>query len=166
MTDEDRAVLIKLPEHAILALTAFLEARNQPVQGIVAVMYSVINRMKIGTRGKTIAEVCYWPWQYSCWNTGDPNLTRGSRIAMKLIDGESLEIESDLIVFQTCIFLADRILDRLNIVREQVLDPSFGATHYYNPQAVEKSPDWADPKTGSKKTKQIGQHMFFKSVAM
>ena len=33
-----------------------------------------MNRVQIGGWfGKTIAEVCQKPWQFSCWNKNDPN---------------------------------------------------------------------------------------------
>jgi N-acetylmuramoyl-L-alanine amidase len=166
MNQEEKDLLSNLPQHSILALTAYLEARNQPVQGIVGVMYSILNRVKIGKRGKTISEVCLSPYQYSCWNNNDINKIRGLRIANKLATGTPLNDDSDIIVFQVCLFLAARITSRMGIRGEEVRDPTNGATHYYNPAAVTHEPEWAKSETGAVKTIKIADHVFFKDVAM
>ena len=40
-------------------------------------------------------------------------------------------------------------------------DPTGGATHYYNPADVEKTPAWAPL---SKRTCKIGRHIFYTDV--
>lgn len=64
----------------ILARTIFGEARGEyesPEGGIaslIAVGNVVMNRLKVNGRyGRSIQEVCLKPWQFSCWNEGDPN---------------------------------------------------------------------------------------------
>ena len=55
----------------LLALTVLGEARNQPYQGKCAVAQVVKNRMDL--KGKSVADTVLAPWQFSCWNPGDPN---------------------------------------------------------------------------------------------
>jgi len=58
-----------------LARTVWGEARGESVAGQKAVICTVLNRFNSGRwyAGKTIAETCRKPWQYSCWNKKDPN---------------------------------------------------------------------------------------------
>jgi N-acetylmuramoyl-L-alanine amidase len=160
MTPSDRAVLERLPEPELLALTAFLEARSEPVQGIVGVMWSIRNRVARQHCGRSIPEVCLWPWQYSSWNDRDPNQPLGVELARHLLAGASLVAVPDGIVLSTCLFLADRVLRD-----PPVPDPTRGATHYLNPRAVPRLPAWADPETGAHVTVTIGAHRFYRNVA-
>jgi N-acetylmuramoyl-L-alanine amidase len=161
MTRDDRALVERLPDHELLALTAFLEARSEPVQGIVGVMYSVLNRVARQHCGRSITEVCLWPQQYSCWNDRDPNLPRGLDLAQELLEGGSIAVVPDGIVLSTCLFLADRVLR----VPPSVPDPTQGSTHYFNPRSVARVPAWADPHTGAELTATIGAHRFYRHVA-
>jgi cell wall hydrolase len=161
MADTDQALLARLPAHALLAVTAFLEARSEPVQGIVAVMFTVTNRVARKHYGASIQEVCLWPWQYSCWNLQDPNREIGLRIARQLLAGESLDHEPDAIVLGVCLYLADRVLYPAT---GPVRDPTRQATHYFNP-TVSPRPAWARPASGAEQTARIGAHVFFRGVA-
>ncbi|MBY0281706.1 MAG: cell wall hydrolase [Alphaproteobacteria bacterium] len=65
----------------ILARTLYGEGRgeyNKPDGGLaalIAIGNVIMNRVKTGGWfGRSIAEVCQKPWQFSCWNQGDPNL--------------------------------------------------------------------------------------------
>jgi spore germination cell wall hydrolase CwlJ-like protein len=64
----------------ILARTIFGEARGEyesfegGISSLIAVGNVVMNRLKAqGHYGKTIQEICHKPFQFSCWNKGDPN---------------------------------------------------------------------------------------------
>jgi len=158
----DRAKLERLPDHVLLGLTAFLEARSEPILGVVAVMFTVINRMAKGHRGHSVQECCLWPAQYSCWNDRDPQQTIGLRLAELLYNGESLEHEPDAIVLTTCLSLAAHIVHRNPW---PVPDPSDGSTHYVNPNAVSRMPEWTKPESGSIQTVRIASHIFYRNVA-
>ena len=158
----DRTKLERLPDHVLLGLTAFLEARSEPILGVVAVMFTVINRMAKGHRGHSVQECCLWPAQYSCWNDRDPQQTIGLRLAELLYNGESLEHEPDAIVLTTCLSLAAHIVHRNPW---PVPDPSDGSTHYVNPNAVSRMPEWTKPESGSIQTVRIASHIFYRNVA-
>ncbi len=162
MSPADRAKLERLPDHVLLALTAFLESRSEPIQGIVAVMFTVINRVAKGHRGHSISECCLAYQQYSCWNDRDPQQAIGLHLAELLWDDASLEHEPDAIVLTTCLSLA------ASIVHQHpwpVPDSSGSATHYYNPRVVSHTPPWALAETGAIHTVTIGAHQFFTHVA-
>ncbi len=162
MSPADRAKLERLPDHVLLGLTAFLEARSEPVLGIVAVMFTVINRMAKGHRGRSVQACCLWPAQYSCWNDHDPQQIIGLRLAELLLKNESLEHQPDAIVLSTCLALAAHIVHRYPW---PVPDPSDESTHYLNPNAVARMPDWTKPETGAIQTVRIGAHTFYRHVA-
>lgn len=68
-----------------MALTIWGEARGASFQGRIAVAHVILNRVrKGGWWGSTIEEVCTKPWQFSCWNKGDPN--RAKMEAVKVDD--------------------------------------------------------------------------------
>lgn len=54
----------------ILARTIYGEARGEKTAGKKAVACVIMNRYKAKKwfSGKTIAETCQKPWQFSCWN--------------------------------------------------------------------------------------------------
>lgn len=49
------------------------EARGEILEAQRAVAYVLVNRLRDGRWGKTLAEVARHPMQFSCWNSGDPN---------------------------------------------------------------------------------------------
>ena len=161
MRVDDRAILEQLAEADLLAVTAFLEARGEPVWGLIAVMWTVLNRMHHRQCGRTVSEVCLWPLQFSCWNDRDPNQALGLSIARRLVTGESLVGLPDAIVLATCQFLAARVLSD----PPRVADPTHGATHYFAPRRVARIPEWADPEGGAEPTVTIGAHQFYRHVA-
>lgn len=143
------------PDHAqaaqhaadILARTLYGEARGEPVRGKEAVAAVVMNRVRRaraagGTYwwGGTVEEVCRRPWQFSCWNAGDPNRTKITTVA------------ADNKVFQTCQRIARRAL------AGTLADPTGGATHYH---AKAANPPWARGKAPSA---EIGGHLFYSDI--
>jgi len=131
----------------ILARTLWGEARGEKVRGIEAVAALVMNRVKRaqdrGGRhwwGNSIPQVCLKPWQFSCWNPGDPN-----RVKLERVTQEDR-------AFRICLRVARRaaagVLD----------DPTLGATHYHT-HAV--TPPWA---RGRAPSAIIGNHLFYNDV--
>lgn len=62
----------------VMARTVWGESRNQSWDGQVAVGWVIRNRLEDSAKryGKSIAEVCQKPYQFSCWLKSDPNLVK------------------------------------------------------------------------------------------
>lgn len=59
----------------VLARTIWGEARGEGERGMHAVANVVMNRVsRPKWWGRDVAAVCLYPYQFSCWNDGDPNL--------------------------------------------------------------------------------------------
>ena len=146
---EARNRLIDLPADKLLALMAYGEARGEPVEGQLAVMWAAMNRARIGGwYGKGIAGeggVVLKPFQFSCFNENDPNLpTLVSVIAAP--DG----------VFWQLFGIARVALAGLTI------DPTMNSTNYHTiaaPAGQSWPPLWA---SRMEKTVTINSHVFYK----
>ena len=58
----------------VMARTIWGEARGCGVSGMTAVACAILNRIHHPTWwGHDVISVCQAPWQFSCWNAGDPN---------------------------------------------------------------------------------------------
>ncbi|HEY8343328.1 MAG TPA: cell wall hydrolase [Calditerricola sp.] len=132
----------------VATLTLIGEARGEPDEGKIAVAWVIRNRaeMDLGNDGKpdwwgdTIYDVCLKPWQFSCWNEGDPN--------RKVLDTTST---SDPI-YRACRAIVDAVL------AGEYPDPTHGATHYCT---LTLTPAWAK---GRVPVAIIGRHKFFRDV--
>jgi spore germination cell wall hydrolase CwlJ-like protein len=121
------------------------EARGESDQGKVAVGWVILNRAKSGKwfgGGGDIYAVCRKPYQFSCWNPGDPN--RSIITSAKAGDA----------VFDQCLAAAQRVLGG------SAADPTGAATHYFANYI--STPSWAKPPAIL--TVQIGVHKFYKNV--
>ena len=137
-TDKDRD---------ILARTLWGEARGESLAGQVAVAWTIRNRVNDGKAkswwGEGYAGVCLKPYQFSCWNKGDPNyayLSGAKQIPFR--EFAQAQIAADQVMFG------------------KVSDPTDGATHYYA-ATMPKPPAWI---VGAKQTLKLGHHVFFKDV--
>lgn len=137
---------------AAMTATVYAEARNQGDIGMEAVANVILNRIAVNPKhwGFTPEAVCRKPWQFSCWNDDDPQSRR-----VKQIYDTVKENGSDESVY-------DAYCAVQRVLSGQSKDPTHGATHYYNPRAVKKTPDWADTKD---RTVIIGDHIFYKLEA-
>ena len=90
--------------------------------------------------GNTVEEVCLQPYQFSCWNPGDPN-----REAILSVDLREP-------IFLVCLRIARRA------VAGVLKDPTGGATHYHT-ENVE--PVWS---VGREPSAVIGRHRFYNDV--
>ena len=124
------------------ARTIYGEARGEGPAGMDAVAHVLINRVKDGRWGMTLFQVCLAPYQFSCWNVGDPN----RMIMITLDDAQPL--------LQQCIVAMD------NAMAGDTFDPTGGATHYYA-DTMPSVPTWT---VGATETAHIGAHIFFKNV--
>ncbi|RYE62086.1 MAG: cell wall hydrolase, partial [Oxalobacteraceae bacterium] len=68
VTEQDRDVL---------ARTVWGEARGEGINGMVAVAWTIRNRVEDAKDrswwGEGYSGVCQRPYQFSCWNSNDPN---------------------------------------------------------------------------------------------
>jgi N-acetylmuramoyl-L-alanine amidase len=128
-----------------LARTLWGEARSEGRPGMEAVAAVVMNRVAVaraaGGRywwGADVAGVCRAPWQFSCWNAGDPNLPK-----LRAVTAADP-------AFAAALAIARRA------VAGALPDPTGGATHYHT-TAI--SPSWA---RGAVPTARIGAHVFYR----
>ncbi len=146
MSALDRNRLPADPATVLLARTIYGEARGETVRGKEAVAAVVVNRVRRSRQrdgywwGDDIAQVCLKPWQFSCWNPDDPNL---SRIIAVGIENRT---------FQSCIRIARRA------ATGALTDPTGGATHYHGRAA---NPPWA---RGKAPCAEIGRHLFYADI--
>jgi N-acetylmuramoyl-L-alanine amidase len=132
-----------------LALTAYGEARGLPVMGIAAVIAVVHNRVRDGRWGHSIQAVVFARAQFSCWNPSDPNRAVLEHVAEQLRTTGPPPADLPL---RACLWLAG----------EAIPDPTHGATHYFNPNGVTRTPAWAAPP--AERTATIGGHVFYRHV--
>jgi spore germination cell wall hydrolase CwlJ-like protein len=127
----------------LLARTIFGEARGEyhkvGINALVAIGNVVLNRTSIGGFfGNSIAEVCKKPWQFACWNAGDPNLP----IISKANKADFL--------FEVCLGVASALL------QGKWPDLTKGSDHYHSRDV---RPHWAKNVTPRLK---LGSHVFYK----
>lgn len=129
----------------ILARTIYGEARGEygglgGIASLIAVGNVVMNRVKAQDwYGRTIQEVCQKPWQFSCWNEGDPNR---SLIIRDVIDDP---------LYPLCWEVAT------NISQEKWPDLTKGSNHYHA-STMPIFPRW----TATIKPRVcLGKHVFY-----
>lgn len=124
-----------------LAKTMWGEARGEGVRGMQAVGNVVMNRVNAGSwYGASVKDVVLKPYQFSCWNSSDPN-----RSIIEPMTEQQLFANGSLT-------LARQIIDG------RLKDITGGATHYH---AKSVKPSWASKM---EKTATIGNHIFYKEV--
>ncbi len=134
------------PAVDLLARTIYGEARGEDVRGKEGVAAVVMNRVREARKrsrhwwGNTVEEVCLQPYQFSCWNAGDPNRE------------PVLSVDPQDPVFQVCLRIARRA------VAGVLKDPTGGATHYH---AENVEPVWS---VGREPSAIIGRHRFYNDV--
>ena len=125
-----------------LALTVWLEARGELWESKLGVAWTIMNRCQ--DRGKSVPDTVLQAWQFSGWNTGDPNRL-------------SLDEAQSSMLWYDCYKAACAAYFGL------VADPTDGANHYMNVPLVMKVagklPSWWDE---TKVTKKLGRHTFAK----
>lgn len=125
-----------------LARTLWGEARGETKAGREAIALVILNRLKKPSRfGKSIEEVCLKPAQFSCWNDGDPNISK-----LK-------EVDKSNPIFAECVAIAE------NAVQGLLADSVIGADHYHTTGV---SPTWSHGKTPCI---TIGNHLFSNNIA-
>lgn len=138
-------------EVEVLARTLWGEARGEGSVGLVAVGWTIRNRVEMDLHndgkpdwwGEGYEGVCKAPWQFSCWNKGDANYPYLSG-AKPIPAGQ----------FMQCREAA------LTVLEGRTADPTGGATHYYS-TSMAQAPAWS---AKARRTCKIGRHIFFKDV--
>lgn len=120
----------KMTDADTIATTLWLEARGEGREGIQAVASVIANRAT--KSGKTMAQECLKPKQFSCWNGRAKKLPTNAK-------GD---------VWDFCKATAEAMVGG-------TFKPTVAATHYYNPKLC-------NPKWGAKMTDvvMIGRHRF------
>lgn len=131
---------------AIGRYTVFAEASNQPTAAQLGVAYSIVNRLRSGRFGSTIAAVCLEWEQYSSWN-GD----RGDRSDLL----RAATVADDDPAYQACCAALQAAIDGSQP------DPTGGATHYYDTSV--QAPYWALPP--AQVSARLGDLIFYTGVA-
>lgn len=127
-----------IPEAVLASLNIWMEARGEEWEGKCAIGEVMRNRLKAKTFGVSLVEVILSPYQFSGWNTKDPN-----RIL-------ALSLDDEAPIYQEC-FRAWHASDKTAY--------TLGATFYFNPRAVREYPAWATP---AKFLCQVGKHHFYR----
>lgn len=135
----------------VLARTLWGEARGEGRGGLIAVAWTIRNRVEMDLHndgkpdwwGEGYQGVCLAPWQFSCWNKTDANYPY--LVGQKLIPAAQ---------FMQCREAA------VAVIEGREADPTGGATHYYS-TSMPKPPAWA---AKARRTCKIGRHIFFKDV--
>lgn len=159
MTDDLRAWLLAHPLET-LALTLYGEARGEPVEGRIAVGSVIRNRAARGYRGGTIAEVCLYPLQFSCWQPvgGVANYTHVIGLAERMAAGQAPQWAT---VKQAEIF-AETAWIAEGLIRGVIRDRVAGARHYLARYLYEsRPPKWA---RGAPVICEVGGHVFVRAA--
>lgn len=123
-------------DHTCLAATLYLEARDQPVLGQLAVAEVAFRRLEAGNQGDTLCEV----------------LTRPGQFALTLVHpGHRIK---DLAAWNRAVRVAQSALTLRQVPAEYRVDLVPGASHFYAWQRV--SPNWR----GKREIATIGDHRF------
>jgi len=137
----------EMDDTEILARTIYGEARGEGIPGMEAVASVIINRARRAKQrggqywwGNSVRDVCTRRWQFSCWNTGDPNREK------------MLGVTTRSRTFKTCTRIARRA------IAGTLVDTTNGATHYH---AAGVFPVWS---RGRMFSAEIGNHQFYNNV--
>lgn len=142
------------------ALTIHGEARGCTQDGRTAIAHTLLNRClakswygkKVtGHADHSIAAVCLFPWQFSCWNANDPNSQMLVALQAKY---------AEAITQKTCRAALKALIDTLD---GYAPDQTGGATHYLTTRLHQsiRAPEWA---RGNQKFIEIGSHRFFAGI--
>ena len=135
----------------ILARTIYGEARGEGKIGMEAVACVIMNRtksnkwftgyeIKAGCKIPSVAQTCLKKYQFSCWNSNDPNCA-----LIKRIDERSS-------LFRQCLQVAHRALNG------SLKDFTNGALYYHSKDV---KPHWAANKMPCL---IIGNHIFYNNI--
>lgn len=141
-----------LTEEKCLATMIYGEARGENLEGQIAVAYTARNRAG-KAQNKTVCSVVLAPKQYSIFNDNPALRAAAMNPHIEPVQKNTIDQES----WQNAIKVAQ------DVMRDQVDDPTNGATHYLAPKlmAIKKYrfPKWSFEY---KMVAHIGNHKFYK----
>ena len=127
----DNKLFEALSDLDLLTVCIYGEARNQGLEGMLAVGSVINNRVRRGGWfGNSMHTVILKPMQFSCLNEGDPNRATLEHIAIDFKDSLSR-----LSILKHCYLIAKGIL-------EGMLSSPIGSACYYNTTGCD--PKWDD----------------------
>lgn len=127
----------------IMARTLFGESAPGDIEDATLIASVIFTRIIKRQWPDTASAVCLQPWQFSCWNPGDPNRERIQRASGTWFD--------------TCHKIAKESLEGLSPYKGLQL------THYY--ATYVKRPKWAKGKKSViESTFPAGRHLFFNDI--
>lgn len=124
----------------LAAATIFMEASGESPDGRRAVAWVIVNRLNSGKWGNTLASVCLWPFQFSGWNTSDPNRIRMAQT----LDDDAVMSDCEVAI---------------NVALAGGVDPTQGSMFY---KVVGTNANWTEGKIP---VVTIGNHEFYNDVA-
>lgn len=132
--------LRKLSDVELLACFVWGEARGEKVEGKLAIVHVVLNRVKARPYyGGTIRDVLFKPEHFTCFEENGPNLAQ----ILRLSSGDR--------EFALCKAIAE-LATRGHLKN----DPTGGATHFHR---LDAKPPWATKLTY---LRRIGNHVFYR----
>ena len=129
-----------------MALTMWGEARGSGEEAMRAVGHVIDNRRRSGRHGGFATDAVSEAYQFSCWNSGDPNLR-----AIQNIDALP-RTSQEYRMWQAARRIAEEIL------AGRSADPTGGAVFYH---ATYVAPRWS---RGVAPVALIGNHLFFRAA--
>lgn len=130
----------------ILARTLYGEAESGNFNDAAAIACVIRNRVNFRNWPNTYKGVCLQPWQFSCWNAGDPNRER----ILKATTADKW--------FVSCIDIANKAINSM------LQDITQGSTHYY--ATYIQKPKWAKGHIPVYEVAHIqgSKHLFFNDI--
>lgn len=129
----------KQPDSVVARMALYGEARGERAVGAAAVWFVARNRAV--KRVTSVKEEFLRPMQFSCFNHDDPNR---EKLLKAYITDPAGWARSDA-VCELC-------------ESSFMVDPTHGATHYYNPYVCD--PDWGRRSPEWREVAVIGNHIF------
>lgn len=115
-----------------LADNVYFESRGEPVMGQAAVAWVTLNRARLD--GVSICDTVHAKFQFS-WTIGSPAPVR---------DSAAWKSAVEVAVFSMVGY---------------VEDPTYGSTHYLNPDKLDALPTWA---SAYERVGKLGNHVFYR----
>jgi N-acetylmuramoyl-L-alanine amidase len=135
----DGAAIEEQPEPIVVRMCLWAEARGEGPEGMLAVWWVIRNRSV--TRVRSMKEEVLRPKQFSSFNPDDPNR---AKLLTAYLDDRAGWSTADAVAT-----LAEK---------GRTLDPTTGATSYYNPSICQ--PAWGRGHPGWHEHTTIGNHTF------
>lgn len=146
MIDESTKTAITADDIDYWVRTGIGEARSEHHLGRVAVMCVILNRVKKKSWwGRTIKDVCLYPWQFSCWNENDPNREY------------IIKVDKDSAIYAIFADIVQGILEG------NIPDITLGATHYHN-RHIKTPTSWYKNGVKPQTIGRIDNHWFFVGI--